>query len=145
MPVSEVAQIAQATDLSTLEKVLLMVFASGVIGVGGLITWCVKSLVPRILGLMEERNKTLVTAVEKMSGAIDDFDRSLDQHGDRIVGEVKITGDKVVGEVRTIGDRVSSKIDDRRYEELRAELKKLGPDDSGGHVPPSVRLPAKSR
>lgn len=119
--------VASSTDLSTLERALLGVLTSGVLGVGGLLTWCVKYLVPKILGLMEDRNKTLVEAVAKMSKAIDDFEVKLDQHGEKIVSEVK-------GQ----GDRLSIKLDDRRIEELRGEIKRLTERDDEG-VPVTKR------
>lgn len=130
--------------VTTMEMVLISAIGTGLLGIGSLITWVIKSLVPKVLALMEERNRTLVEAVDRMGRAVDDFEKSLDQHGDRIVGEIKTHGDKVLSEVKVQGDRLAGKIDDKRFEELRAEVRKLGPDESGGHgIPPSVKVTAK--
>jgi hypothetical protein len=92
---------------SPLETWLLTIIIGGCGGLVGLITWAVKSVLPRVLATLEERTKALVDAVEKIPEAIDRFDRSLSASESRIL----------------------ARIDERKIDELREEVRRRIPSE----------------
>jgi hypothetical protein len=106
----------------TLEGVLISALGTGILGIGGLIAWTIKSVVPQILATLEERTKALVTAVEKIPEALDRFETRMAESEARIIG----------------------KIDDRRIADLHHEIRRFNPDDT---IPPGSKSlsPGQSR
>lgn len=121
-------------DLSSLEQLLVGAIGTGILGIGSLVTWAVKSVVPKILGMLEERNKTLVEAVQRVGKAIDDFDTTLRTETSKIVSEINQARDKVI-----------DTIDDKRIESLAQEVRRISkPDDTAPPPTPMVhRVPKR--
>ncbi|WP_437489500.1 hypothetical protein WME75_10830 [Sorangium sp. So ce1014] len=98
--------------MSPLEEVLVGALCTGLTGLTGLIVWVVKSVVPKILSTLDERTKALVTAVERIPQALDKFEERL------AASETKIL----------------AKIEERRFDDLKEELRRRLPADDT--IPP---------
>lgn len=121
-------------DLSSLEQLLVGAIGTGILGIGSLITWAVKSVVPKILGMLEERNKTLVEAVQRVGKAIDDFDNTL-----------KAETSKIITEVANARDKVIETIDDRRLEELTSEFRRMSASKPDDTAPPPTPMVSRTK
>ncbi|KYF87774.1 hypothetical protein BE20_24835 [Sorangium cellulosum] len=107
--------------MSPLEELLVGALCTGLTGLTGLIVWVVKSVVPKILTTLEDRTKALVLAVEKIPEALDKFEERL------AVSEAKIL----------------AKIEEKRFEELREELRRRLPS-AEDTIPPYSPLSRRS-
>jgi hypothetical protein len=97
---------------------LLYVLIVGLVGLGGLVTYAVKAMLPRIVSGFDR----VVTAVECIPAAIKNIESTL-----------------VATEGR-LGDRISAlgtKIDDQRIEKMREDLRRF---DGPGNGPPSTQV-----
>jgi uncharacterized protein Yka (UPF0111/DUF47 family) len=98
--------------LSTFEMMLLGAMGTGLMGIGTLITWTFKSVVPRIMATLEERTKALVTAVEKIPEALDKFEGRLAEAETKII----------------------ARIEERRFDDLKEEIRRRLPSEDT--IPP---------
>ncbi|WP_437767195.1 hypothetical protein WMF27_20455 [Sorangium sp. So ce281] len=99
-------------ELSNVESALLTTIGAGFTSLVGLIVWVVRSVVPRILSTLEDRTKALVTAVERIPDALDKFEDRL------AASEAKIL----------------AKIEEKRFDDLKEELRRRLPADDT--IPP---------
>jgi len=93
--------------LSDFESLLVTGLVTVVAGVGGLITWVVKSLVPKLLNGFEDRNKALIEAsqktadaVAKIPEAIKSFELAILGVENRVAAKIEAAKDSIVDEVR---------------------------------------------
>ncbi|MGK3961312.1 hypothetical protein WMF01_12095 [Sorangium sp. So ce1667] len=89
--------------LSPLETWLLSILGTGVVGLITLLTWVVKSVLPKVIETAEQRTQVLIEAFKQIPEAIDRFEKGL----------------------AGVEMRLTAKIDERKYADLRAEIERL--------------------
>ncbi|KYG11400.1 hypothetical protein BE21_57460 [Sorangium cellulosum] len=92
---------------SPLESWLLGILGTGVAGLIALLTWVVKSFLPKVLETAEQRTQVLIDAFKQIPEAIDRFEKGL----------------------AGVEARLTAKIDERKYADLREEIERMQGDE----------------
>lgn len=103
---------------------LIYVLLAGLVGLGGIVTYAIKAMLPRIVSGFDR----VVTAVEGIPAAIKNIETTL------VATEGRI-GDRI----SALGAKLEEKIDDQRMSAIREELRLRGGPPSGhGCAPPAA-------
>lgn len=114
-----VVQQALARGFTPFETILIYGIIAALVGVGGLFTYVVKAVLPRMISSFDKA----ADGVALIPSAIKSFELAL------TTTEAKI-GDRI----SALGAKLEGKIDDQRIEKMREELRRFD-----GAVPPSAQ------
>lgn len=105
-------------------EALLYVLIAGLVGLGGLVTYAIRAMIPRIVTGFDR----VVAAVEGIPSAIKNIESTL------VATEGRL-GDRI----SALGTKIEGKIDDQRIEKMREDLRRFdGPPSSPPPCKPGV-------
>lgn len=105
--------------LSQFESIMVYAIGTAIVGAAGVLTWIVKSALPRVVAFFGAHLTELTSAVAKMPAAVAS-----------VVAEVREAEVRTAARIEVAKDAVIEEISDKRMSELTAIVR--------GHGPPSL-------
>lgn len=117
--------IAGLTDF---DSYLVGGLVSVVCAVGGLITWTVKGLLPKVLTAFEKRNDALILASEKTSDAVSKIPEAIKAFEIALLGMEK----RIEERIESTHDKVLEELRDKRVSDLAHAVREAAASRPGG-------------
>lgn len=112
--IAQAAVPQQLPGMSQFDTTLIGAIVSVVVGIAGLVTWVIRSGVPRVLTAFEKRNDALVAASEKTADAVSKIPEAIKSFEVALLGAEK----RLAEEVRGSQDKIVKELHDNRIADL---------------------------
>jgi hypothetical protein len=104
--------------LSDFDSLLVYAIGTALVGAGGLITWAVKGVFPRLIAGFEKRNDALISATEKTAEAVGQIPVAFKSFELALLGAETRLATRIEGSQ----DKVIEEITDKRLSDLTAAV-----------------------
>lgn len=116
------SHIVALAGMSDFETLLIGGVVTMALGVSGLVTWVIKSLLPRVLEAFEKRNEALISASEKTADAVGRIPEAIKAFELALLGAEK----RLTERMDDVHDKIVGELHDKRISDL-ADAVRTGP------------------